>query len=316
MQRRAFLLSTGAALGLSAFAAPWVHAAAKRQKILYFTRSAGFEHSGIKRKGSELSFTEKLLTAWGTKQGFDVHCTKDGRVFDDSLDGFDAIAFYTSGVLTEEDKPGKPVNGADTKPMSVDGKKHFLEAIAAGKGFIGFHSASDTFHSVGDRLQAQTEVDPYIAMLGGEFIHHGAQQKSTLSVASPKFPGLTGIASSLSFQEEWYALKNFAKDLHVILAMETAGMQGEFYQRPSYPNTWARMHNKGRVYFTALGHREDVWTNPDVEKIMLGGLSWVLGNSTADLTQNIDTATPHAGQLPKINPKTPAKPADKKAKKQ
>lgn len=307
MRRREFLLTTGAALGLSAFPMHWVPAAdGKKQKVLYFTRSAGFEHSAVKRKGDELSFSEKTLIEMSAKAGFDVVCTKDGRIFDENLDQFDAIAFYTSGVLTDPEKnPQKPVNGANAAPMSPDGKKRLLDAVAAGKGFVAFHSATDSFHSAGDRNQTQTEVDPYIALVGGEFISHGAQQVSPLKVTSPNFPGLKGLESVLKFQEEWYALKNFAKDLHVILVQETEGMKGEVYQRPPFPATWARMHGKGRVFQTSFGHREDIWTNPIVQQIILGGFAWAMRNVDADVTPNIDQVTPGANQLAKITPKPP-----------
>lgn len=286
MKRRDMLLSTGAAfLGLSAFPLRWVAGAQNRTpKILYFTRCAGFVHSVVKRNGDELSYSEKLMVEAGKQHGVEVVCSKDGRLFDGDLDQFDAIAFYTSGDLTQD-------KGEATPPMSAEGKKRLLDAIAAGKGFFGFHSANDTFHSRGN------EIDPYIAMLGGEFITHGAQQKARMKVTSPKFPGVEELGEGFDLHEEWYANKNFPKDLHVILVQETAGMKGACYQRPSYPSTWARMHGKGRVFYTSLGHREDVWTNPIFQDIVLGGFSWVMGNVDADVTPNIDQVTPLANQL-------------------
>ena len=81
-------------------------------------------------------------------------------------------------------------------------------------------------------------------------------------MADPKFPGVRTL-KSFDMQEEWYALKNFAPDLHVILAQETEGMKTDkgnaIYDRPSFPATWARLHGKGRVFYTSMGHREDVW---------------------------------------------------------
>jgi len=161
---------------------------------------------------------------------------------------------------------------------------------------VGFHSASDTFHSKGPANENQTELDPYIAMLGGEFIVHGEQQKAKMKVASRNLPGLEGL-EDFDIVEEWYALKNFAKDLHVILVQETAGMRNDCYQRPSYPATWARKHRQGRVFFTSLGHREDVWTHPECQKVILAGFNWALGNVDADVTPNVEQVTPKAWQL-------------------
>jgi type 1 glutamine amidotransferase len=292
INRRDMLAAAGAAiLGVSAFPTNWVAAAdKKKQKILYFTRSAGFEHEAIKRKNGQPSISERILDELGQKHGFEVVSTKDGRVFDGDLDQYDAIAFYTTGVLT---KPNKQ----QTPPMTPEGKKKLLQAIADGKGFVGFHSATDSFHSKGPSRESQTEVDPYIAMIGGEFIVHGAQQNATIRAASPDFPGVKQFGKSETLKEEWYTLKNFAKDLHVILIEDNEGMEGDCYQRPPFPMTWARMQNKGRVFYTSFGHRDDIWTNPHVQGIMAGGLAWAMRNVNVDVTPNIDKVTPNASQL-------------------
>ena len=293
MKRRDMLKASSAALlGVSAFPFGWAAAAEKKkQKVLYFTQSAGFQHSVVARKDGELSHSEKVLIEMGKRAGFEVECSKDGRVFDGDLDQYDAIAFYTSGDLTKPNPQGDP-------PMSAKGKQRLLDAVAAGTGFLAFHAATDSFHTPGPANQIQTEVDPYIGMVGGEFLTHGAQQEAPLRVTS-QFPGVEkkAIGEKISFTEEWYASKNFAKDLHVILVQETKSMTGECYQRPDFPSTWARRQGKGRVYYTSLGHREDVWTNPVFQAVALGGFAWVMGNTDYDVRPNIDRVTPHANQL-------------------
>jgi len=295
MRRRQFLLSTGlAAVGLAAFPQRWVAAAGgRRQKVLYFTRSGGFEHSVVKRDKGQLAFSEKVMIEMGQRSGFDVECSKDGSLFDGDLGEYDLIAFYTSGDLTKPDDPKKNVNGG-APPMSPAGKEKLLAAIAAGKGFVGFHAATDSFHS------PAAAVDPYIAMIGGEFVSHGPQQEAVVRNCSPHFPGMDGVGAELKLLEEWYAMKNFAPDLHVPLLQETQGMKSgknNDYQRPPFPSTWARMQQKGRVFFTAFGHREDIWTNPTVQNIILGGMAWALGNAQADVTPNIQRVAPEANTL-------------------
>jgi uncharacterized protein len=286
MKRREMLLASGAALaGLSAFPFCRALAAEKKQKVLYFSRSAGFEHSPVIRHGSELSASEKTLIEWGKQAGLEVVATKDGAVFDGDLDQYGAFIFYTSGDLTG--KSTKPQPGA---AMSPAGKKRFLAAIEAGTGFVGIHSATDTFRSAG--------IDPYIAMIGAEFVIHGAQQTAKMKVTSPKFPGVEGLGNEFSIHEEWYTQHKFAPDLHVILVQETEGMQGPMYQRPSYPATWARMQGKGRVFYTSMGHNE-IWAAPTFRQVLMGGIGWALRNTDADVTPNIAQVTPGANQLKK-----------------
>lgn len=287
------LVSTSVALlGLASIPLGWAASAEpKKKRVLYFTRSAGFEHSVVRRKGGELSYSEKVLTAMGSWAGFEVECTQDGRVFDGNLEQFDTIAFYTSGDLTASQGNGRA--------MTAAGKQKLIGAIAGGKGFVGFHSATDSFRSTGPATQGGSAVDPYISMLGGEFVAHGPEQEASLLIAS-HFPGVDGLACAegFSFTDEWYTQKNFAKDLHVILVQETELMQGACYRRPDYPNTWARRHGKGRVFYTALGHREEVWTNPFFQSIVLGGIAWALGTVEAKAEPNFQQVTPHANQSP------------------
>jgi hypothetical protein len=69
------------------------------------------------------------------------------------------------------------------------------------------------------------------------------------------------------------------------------------YTREPFPATWARRHDKGRVFFTSMGHREDVWENAIFQKLLLGGLNWSLGNAEAKLTQNMKDVTPKADEI-------------------
>ncbi len=294
MNRREWLKrSSLAALALGS--APLLRAAADRKpRILMYTRSQGFQHGCVTRKGDKLSLAEQIVTDLAAKHDFEVVCEKDGRVFvSDDFPRFDGFLFQTQGNLSAE----KSVDGQP--PMPPEGKKALLEAVQAGKGFVGCHCASDTFHSPGEAFKNQEpdKIDPYIAMLGGEFIRHGQQQKGWMRVADAGFPGLKGL-KDFEMMEEWYSLKNFAPDLHVILVQDTKGMRNFDYERPSYPATWARRHGKGRVFYTSMGHRDDVWQSDIFQTVLLAGLAWTLGRVEAEVPPNLKEATPDAAQLP------------------
>ena len=296
LNRRQMLLASGAALLGPALASSALASARSLagKKVLFFTKSSGFQHSVITRKGTELSLAETILTKIGKDHGIEIVCSKDGTNFDpDKIGQWDAFAFETTGVLTEEGPHH------DGPPMSNEGKKAFLDAIHGGKGFMGMHCATDTFHSKGN------EIDPYIKMIGGEFITHGSQQKVKIDVVDPKFPGADGFGTaSFELLDEWYAQKNLADDLHVILAHDTSTFAdksggNKAYDRPNFPETWARMHGKGKVFYTSMGHREDVWENPKYQGLLLGALSFILGQAEVDVKPNVSTATPGYNTRPK-----------------
>jgi type 1 glutamine amidotransferase len=305
MNRRDLLRGAGAAaaaLSLSRFPFGWQARAdspKKKRQLLVFTRSAGFEHSVVKLdRQSKTCLVDRILTKLGEEHGFETTCTKDGRIFlPETLKKFDAIFFETTEDLTQE--------GGDRQvPMPKEGKQALLDFVASGKGFVGSHCASDTFHSAerGFKNQAPENMDPYIRMLGGEFIRHGEQQEAWMRVADKHFPGAHGL-DDFKLKEEWYSLKNFSPDIHVILVQDTQGMRNFDYERPSFPATWARKHDKGRVFYTSMGHREDVWESKLFQQLLLGGLQWAFGDVEADLTPNLKAAAPQADVLPKAKPK-------------
>ncbi len=118
-----------------------------------------------------------------------------------------------------------------------------------------------------------------------------------MRITSPEFPGVKGLGESFKLKEEWYAMRDFNKDMHVILVQETAGMKGKCYARPPFPSTWARMQGKGRVYFTSMAHRENVWLEDPFQQILLGGLAWTLRNADAAIPPNYEKVTPDAEKL-------------------
>jgi hypothetical protein len=70
--------------------------------------------------------------------------TKDGRIFDSKeFHTYAAVVFFHHRRSTTLGTDGKP-------PMSAKGKQNVLDAIRGGMGFVGAHSASDTFHTQPD----------------------------------------------------------------------------------------------------------------------------------------------------------------------
>lgn len=301
--RRDFLRTTtaaGAALAVSRTAF-----AAKKKSVLLFTKSSGFEHAVIKVTDGKPSIVENALRNMAAKCNFDLTASKDGRIFDSrEFHDYSGAVFFTTGDLTKEGTDKNP-------PMSAEGKKKFLEAIRGGEiGFVGIHAATDTFHTEPDTADLANryiahgeQSDPYIRMIGGEFIIHGQDKDPRLQAANviiedPKFPGLEGVHSPVSLMEEWYSMKDFRTDLHVICTLDTSTMNGNAYKRPPYPVVWARMDGKGKVFYTAIGDRAENWENPFHLNLLAGGIRWAIGDVKASVTPNLKAAAPGYATIP------------------
>jgi uncharacterized protein len=294
-----------AVIVLLAPAAAW----AKNRQLLFFTKAAGNEHAVIKVKDGQPSVAQKILEELGAKNGFDVTHSKDGRIFtSEGIAKYDGFVFYTTGDLTTEGVDKNP-------PMPAGGKELLLDSIKKGKAFIGIHVASDTFLTPGERYADNGDAaDPYIKMVGGEFIWHGQQQKGRVFCSDPKFPGFAEAKDGFTMMEEWYSFKNLAPDNHVLLWLATWSVlntgRDSVYRRAPYPLAWVRPYGKGRVFYTALGHRDDVWANPMFQNMLVGGIKWATGEAKASIKPNIAAVTPYYQEIP---PNDAPRPTDKPA---
>jgi len=221
--------------------------AAPAKKLLVVSVTKGFRHDSIPT-------VERVVEELG----------KGGGAFtvDYARTETDLAAKMTPAALAAYDGV---VFASTTGDLPLPDRQGFLDWIATGKAFVGIHAATDTFPG----------FPPYIAMIGGQFLKHGPQVKVDLLVQDPEHPATKGMASPTAVFDEIYQMKNFDKaKTHTLLALDKHPNEGT----PGfYPLAWSREHGKGRVFYTALGHREDVLEAEWFKKHLLGGILWSLG---------------------------------------
>jgi type 1 glutamine amidotransferase len=270
------------------------NAAETPRKILYFSNSAGYEHSTVKSVNGQPSVSDIAITNVCTTADIDVFCTKNGSVFDGDLRSYDAFVFQTSGELAK---------GTEEHPewaLTETGWKKLLTEIRNGKGFVGFHPTTDS-NRVGGNVYENSpkeKITEFTKLLGAEFTIHGPSQETSISVVQPSpFPWLAAKGKSFRMFDEWYVHKNFGNDIHVFAVLETEGMKGVMYHRPPCPIIWGRAEGKGRMLYSAFGHYDEYWKNPDNITLVLQLIQAAVGDIKVDLTPNIATVTPDAAVL-------------------
>jgi type 1 glutamine amidotransferase len=151
-----------------------------------------------------------------------------------------------------------------TGDLPIPDPSAFIEWIRNGGSFVGMHSASDTFHG----------FSPYIEMLGGEFQTHKEQVTVTCINQDPKHPACKHLSATWTLKDEIYILKNFHRErVHGLLGLDAHPND----KTPGdYPIAWTREVGQGRVFYTSLGHREDVWESKEYQQHILGGIKWAL----------------------------------------
>ena len=219
--------------------------------LLVVTHTAGFRHSSIPEGESTIADLARQSGA------FDVAYARTDadvrrQLTADALRGIDGVAFLNT-----------------TGNLGIPDMAAFLAWLREGRGFVGVHSASDTYHD-----------DPrYLEMLGNEFDTHGDQAEVDIVVDDATHPATAGLGPRLRIRDEIYRFKVanrgqvgmlFSLDRFPADGLARAGEPGDL------PIAWQKPYGAGRVFYTALGHREDVWQDARFRQHVRGALLWAL----------------------------------------
>lgn len=169
-----------------------------------------------------------------------------------------------------------------TGELPLPDKEAFMDWIKSGKGFVGMHSATDTFHN----------YPPFVEMIGGTFKSHGAQVEVEAINQDKSCAACRHLGDTWTVFDEIYLFKNFDRTkVHGLLTLDK---EPNNKTPGDYPIAWIKEYGKGRVFYTSLGHREDIWdaewtdargggrkNSPEIsrqyQQHILGGIKWALG---------------------------------------
>ena len=220
-------------------------------RVLVVTHTEGFRHSSI-------PIAEATIADVGRRSG--IFSASFCRTADDvatmlspsGLAGIDAIVFANT-----------------TGSLPIRDLRALLDWIADGHGFAGMHSASDTYH----------DAPAYIDMLGNEFLTHGDQATVDAVVENPSHPASSPLGQRYHVFDEIYTFTRSNRgSVTMLLSLDRYPLDGLPHagQSGDLPLAWAKDYGRGRVFYTALGHREDVWQSALYQQHILGGIRWVL----------------------------------------
>ncbi len=220
---------------------------ADAKKLLVVTVTKGFRHNSIPTAEAVLGSLAERHSAFTVDYARTDEAVMT-RMSPKMLQGYDGVIFANT-----------------TGELPIPNKEAFIDWIQSGKAFVGMHSASDTFH----------QFRPYIEMLGGEFQTHGPQVEVDAVNEDSEHPACAHYGPHFKIFDEIYILKSFHRErVHGLLTLPhhpNSKIPGD------YPIAWAKNFGKGKVFYTSLGHRKDVWTNREYQQHILGGILWSLG---------------------------------------
>lgn len=215
-------------------------AAGAQKRVLVVSEAAGYVHASIPAAVAELERLGRADPRYEVRRlsGF-------AALTPAALRGADAVVFANTS--------GEPAFGASRRAA-------LLRFVRAGGGILATHSAADAF--------ART-WPAYGAVLGGRFSHHGPIRPERLVVSDRGHPATRGLPARLTITEEFYEFSDRPRRRAHVLVRRSA--------RGDHPLVWCRTEGRGRVFYDALGHRIETWSDPRQRRLVRGGLEWVLG---------------------------------------
>jgi uncharacterized protein len=221
--------------------------------ILYFTHSAGYRHEVI-------PMSREILKRLGeVTPRFEVTATEDVAVFTaQNLRHYGAVMFFTTGEL----------------PMNDAQKQALVDFVRNGGGFLGVHSATDTFY----------QWPEYGKLIGGYFDQHPWHQAVRVDVADRSDPLVAFLGASVAISDEIYQIRDFdVGGSQVLLRLDPASVdltRDNVHRHPyGWPLAWTRAYGNGRVFYTALGHEEAVWRDSRYQTLLRNAVLWAIGSS-------------------------------------
>jgi uncharacterized protein len=253
-QRRRWAAAVAGAAGLcivTATARSVTAPAGAPPGVLYLTHSAGFKHR-------VLPVSERILPELGRASGaFEATVATDATVLSEqNLRNYAAVIFYTTGEL----------------PLDEARKRALMEFVRGGRGFVGIHSATDTFY----------QWPEYLELIGGYFDGHPWHQEVTVRVEDRGHPATAHLPEKFTLRDEIYQFRSWSRGrVHVLLSLDPASVDltkpGVKRADRDFALAWTREYGRGRMFYTALGHEPDVWRDPRFQQHLVGGIRWAIG---------------------------------------
>ena len=235
---------------------PALPADLKHPAILVFSKTNGFRHE------EAIPAANALFAGVAKEKGWSYFQTENGATFSpEILAKFDAVVFNN-------------VSGDVFTPAQRDAFKAFLEN---GGGFVGIHGAGGDF-----KYDWRWYVEDVI---GAQFTMHTMApqfQVATFNVEDKTHPVTAGLPASWRHLEEVYTFAKSprAPGNHILATVDEnsykpVGMFGrDLRMGGDHPMVWWHCVGKGRVLYSALGHKARAYSVPEYRNLLINAVGW------------------------------------------
>ena len=228
------------------------------KRVLVYTRQTTSPASSYIHDNTQSSV--EAIRKMGAENGFAVDASEDPGVFTAAnLKRYGALIF----------------SNTHNEAFQTDAQREaFQNYIQQGGAFVGLHAATTT----------EREWPFFVSLIGGKFVRHPVLQKFVVTVQDATHPSTRDLPASFEWEDECYFHDSLSPDLHPLLFTDSTKLNDP--ERGKYPSSlmgqsvplaWTITTGGRRVFYTALGHKKETYSNPLLVRHILGGVLWALG---------------------------------------
>ncbi len=228
-------------------------------RILLFEKINGFKDV------PSVNAAHAALMAMAQRKGWGIVATESGAAFTPAiLSQFDTVIW----------------NNISGDVLTLSQRRAFRTYMHNGGGFVGIHG------SAGDPVYFW---DWYVdSLLGARFLAHPMApqfQDATVKIDDASHPAAQGLPTSWVMNEEWYSFKNNprATGSRIIATLDEStykpdGMGGQSLRMGDHPIVWSRCIGKGRMFYSAIGHRPERYSDAVYVQMLENAIGWAAGS--------------------------------------
>jgi len=235
-------------------------------------------------KGYCIPYGAAAMKTLGEKTGaFTPTVSDDLSVFlPANIKKFDAIVLNNASGpwITPSDATAEKLKAhGDKKAIEQILRKSLLDYVRNGGGLVAYHYA----------LGGNRHWPEFREMIGATVAGHPWNEEVGVRVEEPDHPLLKAFGGEKSFritEEIFQFSKPYDRSkLRVLLSLDvkTTNMGVKWINRTDndFALAWVKSFGKGRIFYTAIGHRTEIYWNPTMLKFYLDGIQFACGDLKA-----------------------------------
>ncbi len=227
-----------------------------QRHILLFEKINGFKDE------PSVNAARAALTDMARRKGWALAITEKGGSFNPkTLQKFDVVIW----------------NNISGDVLTLAQRDAFQRYLKSGGGFVAFHG------SAGDPAYFWNWYAD--SLIGARFKGHPMTpqfQEARVAVANPAHPIAKGLPGEWVMNDEWYSFKNNprAAGANVVLTLDESsykpvGMMNQDLRMGSdHPLAWTNCIGKGRMFYSAIGHRPETYSQPQHVILLENAIDW------------------------------------------